>query len=191
MLAPRDRLWAAPDVVCEGALDLLRAAPGDVVIDLGCGDGPLLFAAARRGVRSLGVEIHAERAAALQHTVAARGLQDAICVVTGNALELDVASFSREALPTCCYLYLIARGLRLVLPLLRRLAAAQPTGQLRVVTALYRFDADCEGVSAPVEVRRVVTSAEGAYTPLHLYVITSVGGAAADAAAAACGESRG
>lgn len=173
MLAPRDRLWAAPDVVCEGALDLLGVQPGDVVCDLGCGDGPLLFSAARRGVRSLGVEIHAERAAALALRVAERGLGDAITVVTGNALELDVAAFSRATLPTCVYLYLIARGLRLVLPLLRRLAAAQPSGQLRVVTALYRFDADCEGVPPPAEVRRVITSAEGAYTPLHLYIITA------------------
>jgi 16S rRNA A1518/A1519 N6-dimethyltransferase RsmA/KsgA/DIM1 with predicted DNA glycosylase/AP lyase activity len=38
-------------------MDLAQVGPGDVVYDLGCGDGRLVFAAARRGARAIGVEV--------------------------------------------------------------------------------------------------------------------------------------
>lgn len=42
----------------ERALDLLELKPGDVVVDLGSGDGVFLKAAARRGLRAYGYEIN-------------------------------------------------------------------------------------------------------------------------------------
>ena len=47
----------------ERMLDLAGAGPGDVLIDLGCGDGRVAIAAARRGARALGVDIDAARIA--------------------------------------------------------------------------------------------------------------------------------
>jgi SAM-dependent methyltransferase len=49
-----------PHHVVEAMLDLARIAPGDVVYDLGSGDGRIPIAAARRyGVRAVGIELDA------------------------------------------------------------------------------------------------------------------------------------
>ena len=45
-----------PDVV-DKMLDMANVGPGDYVIDLGCGDGRIVIAAARRGATGLGVDI--------------------------------------------------------------------------------------------------------------------------------------
>ncbi len=42
----------------KGALDLANLKPGQTLIDLGSGDGRLLVAAARRGIKSIGYEIN-------------------------------------------------------------------------------------------------------------------------------------
>lgn len=42
----------------EAALDLLNLKPGQTLIDLGCGDGAMLIAAAHRGIKVVGYEIN-------------------------------------------------------------------------------------------------------------------------------------
>jgi precorrin-6B methylase 2 len=42
----------------ETALDLLELKPGQTLIDLGCGDGAMLIAAAKRGIKAVGYEIN-------------------------------------------------------------------------------------------------------------------------------------
>lgn len=42
----------------EDALDLLNLKPGQTMLELGCGDGRMQFAAARRGIRSVGYEMN-------------------------------------------------------------------------------------------------------------------------------------
>src|SRR5688572_14748125 len=46
-----------PHSLVEHMLDLAGLAPADYLIDLGCGDGRIAVAAARRGARALGVDI--------------------------------------------------------------------------------------------------------------------------------------
>ena len=41
----------------RGALDLLDLEPGQTMLDLGCGDGKVLLAAAERGWQAVGIEI--------------------------------------------------------------------------------------------------------------------------------------
>ena len=53
---------AAPWLPTKGAdvprmIDLAGVKAGDVVYDLGCGDGRLVFAAAQKGARAIGIEI--------------------------------------------------------------------------------------------------------------------------------------
>ena len=43
--------------IVEAMLDLAQVGPDDVVYDLGCGDGRIVVAAARRGARAIGVDI--------------------------------------------------------------------------------------------------------------------------------------
>lgn len=42
----------------EMALDMLNLKPGQVVYDLGCGDGRFLVAAAKRGIKGVGYELN-------------------------------------------------------------------------------------------------------------------------------------
>jgi len=42
----------------EIALDLADLKPGQILLELGCGDGKVLIAAARRGVKSVGYELN-------------------------------------------------------------------------------------------------------------------------------------
>ncbi len=51
-----------PDQAIDRMLKLARVGPGDVVYDLGCGDGRIPVAAALRyGVRSVGIDIDPDR----------------------------------------------------------------------------------------------------------------------------------
>ena len=52
----------APELV-ERMLELARVGPSDYLIDLGCGDGRIAIAAARRGAHALGVDIDPARIA--------------------------------------------------------------------------------------------------------------------------------
>jgi hypothetical protein len=166
MLAPRDKLWACAPALAEAACDLLCVDARSTLVDLGSGDGAALFAAAGRGARAVGFEIVADRAERCRVEALARGL--AIDVVTGNALDAEASPLFR---PSHVFLYLIARGLRLVYPVLKRAAAATPGG-LRVCTCLYAFPEDVlaqQGIEL-LETRRVTLS-ETARTPLYLYLI--------------------
>lgn len=51
------RYVPTPAPVVEGMLDLAGLTRDDVLYDLGSGDGRLVIASARRGVRSVGIEI--------------------------------------------------------------------------------------------------------------------------------------
>jgi SAM-dependent methyltransferase len=57
-----------PPELGEKMLDLAQVTASDFLIDLGCGDGRIALAAARRGARALGVDIDPER---IQQAVAA------------------------------------------------------------------------------------------------------------------------
>lgn len=46
-----------PHRAVEAALDVAHVGPGDMVVDLGAGDGRVLLAAARRGARAVGYEL--------------------------------------------------------------------------------------------------------------------------------------
>lgn len=55
--------WQSPPAIVEAMLDLARLRPGECLIDLGCGDGRIVIAAARRGARAIGIDIDPARIA--------------------------------------------------------------------------------------------------------------------------------
>ena len=107
-----------PHDVVESMLDQIQLRSDDVLADLGCGDGRILLAAGKRGIRGIGVEIDPARAEVARRNVAAAGLEHLVTIETGDALEFDT---SRATVVTA-YLYppLLAklepklRGLRVV-----------------------------------------------------------------------------
>jgi len=67
--------WPTPEPLVERMLDLAGVGPGDHLIDLGCGDGRIVIAAARRGATALGVDIDAERIAEAGAAARAAGVE--------------------------------------------------------------------------------------------------------------------
>jgi SAM-dependent methyltransferase len=50
-----------PDDVIQKMLELAKVTPKDVVYDLGCGDGRIVVAAAKKGARAVGIDIDPQR----------------------------------------------------------------------------------------------------------------------------------
>jgi SAM-dependent methyltransferase len=74
---------------------------GELLVDLGSGDGRVLIAAARRdGVRGLGVEIDPLRVVWSRLMIRWRGLHGQVRIVRGNLFDLDLS----EADVVTCYL---------------------------------------------------------------------------------------
>ena len=69
----------------ERGLDLAQVEIGDRVVDLGCGDGQILVAAARRGAHVVGVELSAELVDRARAALDANGLDGD--VVQGDVFE--------------------------------------------------------------------------------------------------------
>jgi ubiquinone/menaquinone biosynthesis C-methylase UbiE len=134
MLAPRKKLWSTPKEAILTALDLLRIDEGDIVYDIGCGEGNFLQLALERtrdlsNISIRGVEIEEERAKTAHETLSEQGYDESrLSIIIGNALEFDYSD------GTVFFLYLIPRGLRLILPKLKSIPHP-----VRVVTFMNSF----------------------------------------------------
>jgi SAM-dependent methyltransferase len=90
-----------PMHVVHQMLELAEVGPDDVVYDLGCGDGRLIFAAAQDyGAQAVGVEIDPLRYLWCKRQIIALGLQDRVRIVYGDFFDRDL----RDADVVTCYL---------------------------------------------------------------------------------------
>lgn len=94
-------LEGTPYALVETMLDQIGLRNSDVLADLGCGDGRILIAAAKRGIRGIGIEINAGRAMVARQAVKDAGLDHMITITTGNATAFD----PRTATVATTYLY--------------------------------------------------------------------------------------
>ncbi len=73
-------------------LTLADVQPGEVVYDLGSGDGRVLFIAAREfGARAVGIELDPLRCAWTRMRIALLGLQGQVRVIRGNFFTQDIS----------------------------------------------------------------------------------------------------
>jgi ubiquinone/menaquinone biosynthesis C-methylase UbiE len=74
-------------------LEAAQLRPGEVVYDLGCGDGRVLITAIQKfkAAKAIGVEISAKIVRAAMDTVRSLGLQDRAKVIHGNLMDQDVS----------------------------------------------------------------------------------------------------
>jgi SAM-dependent methyltransferase len=70
--------WQTPEPLIERMLDLAGVGPGDHLIDLGCGDGRIVIAAARRGATALGIDLDPERIAEAEAAARAAGVEQLV-----------------------------------------------------------------------------------------------------------------
>jgi protein-L-isoaspartate O-methyltransferase len=83
--------YPTPQAVVERMLTLAAVKPGEVVYDLGCGDGRIVITAATKfSARAVGVEIRRDIYDSTLARVASLGLADQVKIVHGDALKTDI-----------------------------------------------------------------------------------------------------
>jgi precorrin-6B methylase 2 len=87
-----DVVWvpSSPEVI-KVMLDVAKVGPGDVVYDLGCGEGEIVIAAALRGARGVGVDLDPERIVNARVNAARAGVTDRVTFITQDLFTTDVS----------------------------------------------------------------------------------------------------
>ena len=82
----------SPQIVVDRMLELARIRPGEVVYDLGSGDGRILITAAQKfRAKAVGIEMSPELCKATMAKVERLGLQDLVKVMQANLLKVDLS----------------------------------------------------------------------------------------------------
>lgn len=146
---------------CDHAIDvaikLLELVRGDLLGDIGCGDGRFLFTAAQRvpGIRCIGVEHNEELYQRAIYTVTSSLPESQQALM--DIRQADALSLS-QTLATCTklYLYLLPKGLKAIRPVLDSLPS-----NVYVVSYMFQIHG-----WMPIKVDR---STKGS-VPVYLYV---------------------
>src|SRR6202163_3074893 len=81
-----------PQIVVERMLEAGRVKPGEMVYDLGSGDGRVVITAAQKfGARAVGVELLPDLCRKTEERIKALGLEDRVRMVEGSALRVDLS----------------------------------------------------------------------------------------------------
>ncbi len=156
MLAPRKKLWSTPAEVILSAIQVLDPKPNEIVFDIGGGEGTFVIKCAELTEAScIGIEIDCERAAFAQRLITEHNFAENKCrMICGNALEQDFSAGD------CFFLYLVPRGLRIVLPILKAIKR-----KIRVATYMSPLPEE-----TPVNILKISTSQHtDAQWPLYYY----------------------
>jgi precorrin-6B methylase 2 len=86
----KDVIWVpTPEALVAAMLDMAKVTPGDYVIDLGSGDGRIVIAAAKRGVRALGVEYNPDMVELSRSNALKEGVSGKASFMQGDIFETD------------------------------------------------------------------------------------------------------
>jgi ubiquinone/menaquinone biosynthesis C-methylase UbiE len=82
----------SPIPIVREMLDLAKAGPGDILYDLGCGDGRILFTAVEEYNvdEAVGYDLNSLMVKALKQKIKEKGLTDRIKVFKGNFFDVDL-----------------------------------------------------------------------------------------------------
>jgi predicted RNA methylase len=142
--------YETPESVVEAMLELADVTDGDIVYDLGSGDGRIVIAAAKQGARGVGIEIQPDLVGLSTRLAEEAGVADQTRFVEADIFESDFS----EA--TVVMMYLWAKVNRRLQPIL----AEQLDSGTRVVSHRFKIQG-----WTPVERIKV----EG--RPVFLYVV--------------------
>jgi len=99
-----------PECAIVQALDALEVGPGDVVYDIGCGDGRFLVAAARRGASCVGVEYDSQLVNRARENASGAGVGCQVLILHEDAATVDLAGATK------IFAYLVPSGLQRMQP---------------------------------------------------------------------------
>jgi len=81
-----------PEALVQRMLEAGHVQPGDIVYDLGSGDGRIVIMAAQKfGARGVGVEILPDLVRKAQERIKALGLEDRVRMIEDSALRVDLS----------------------------------------------------------------------------------------------------
>lgn len=148
-----------PHKVVQAMVEMADVKSTDVVFDLGCGDGRIVVAAAKRGARAYGVDIDAQRVKEANELVKKEGVEKNATIMLGDVFKTDFSS------ATVVTMYLLPEYNRRLRPKLIRVL---PVGA-RVVS----HDFDMPGWKA-VEKREIEVDSDYGYShTVYLWKITA------------------
>jgi hypothetical protein len=86
----KDVVWVpTPQALVDKMLEIAKVTPEDYVIDLGSGDGRTVITAAKRGVRSLGIEYNPDMVELSKRNAANAGVSDKATFEKADLFETD------------------------------------------------------------------------------------------------------
>ncbi|HKO86892.1 MAG TPA: class I SAM-dependent methyltransferase [Burkholderiales bacterium] len=81
---------ATPNEIVDAMLQLAKVGKSDVVYDLGCGDGRIVIAAAKKfGARGVGIDIDPDRIKEANEAAKKAGVTDRVKFIQGDLFEAD------------------------------------------------------------------------------------------------------
>jgi SAM-dependent methyltransferase len=81
-----------PQGIVDGMLRLANVGPGDVLYDLGCGDGRIVVTAAEKyGIRAVGVDISPRRIAEAQLNARGHGVESRVQFLQADAKKVEIS----------------------------------------------------------------------------------------------------
>ncbi len=86
----KDVIWVpTPDGLVARMLEMAKVTPQDYLVDLGSGDGRTVIAAAKRGIKALGIEYNPDMVALSIRNAEAAGVSDRVKFIQGDIFATD------------------------------------------------------------------------------------------------------
>ena len=82
--------YSTPPNLIEHMLDLADVGPNDAVFDLGCGDGRVVIAAAKRGARAVGIDLNPKLIVLAKSRALEEGVAERASFYTGDLMQANV-----------------------------------------------------------------------------------------------------
>ena len=80
--------------VVDAMLNMAKVKAGDVVYDLGCGDGRIVVSAAKLGARGIGIDIDPQRVTEANQNVQRNGVGDRVKILNQDLFTTDFSDAS-------------------------------------------------------------------------------------------------